>query len=100
MKNKQKHYKQINYQYWIKNQKRQLATVTNRKKEKLFIGYNFVAIFFVILASAIFSYTIKPIFVYRYFYVVYPAFLALVTYLATYNYNTKYKTIIHIVYNI
>ena len=47
------------------------------KRKKLFISYNFFAIVFVIFAAIIFSYTIKPIFMYRYFYVISPSYIAL-----------------------
>ena len=67
-----------------------------RKSEKLFFKYNFFAIISIFIFATIFSYLIKPIFCYRYFYVVFPCYLALVVMFTTYNYKTKLKTILQI----
>lgn len=48
-------------------------------KKKVFIGYNAFLIIFLTLIVAIFSYLVKPIFVTRYFYIIYPCYLALCT---------------------
>ena len=53
------------------------------KRKKLFIIYNFSAIFMVFIFALIFSYLIKPIFLYRYFYIVYPCYIALCAILTT-----------------
>ena len=47
------------------------------KRKKLFISYNFAAILFVFIFAVVFSYLVKPIFMYRYFYIVYPSYIAL-----------------------
>lgn len=50
-------------------------------KNKLFIKYNIFCIGFVILCAILVSYLIKPIYCYRYFYIVYPCVLALISYI-------------------
>ena len=52
------------------------------KRRKIFIFYNLGVIFAVFLFAFIFSYLVKPIFLYRYFYVVYPCYIALCAVLA------------------
>jgi len=66
----------------------------NKKREKLFFYYNFFAIIFVFICASVFSYLIKPIFCYRYFYVVYPSYLALVTFIVCFDFKTKYRAIL------
>lgn len=61
--------------------------ISNKKAYKIFISYNFLSIVFVFLGAVIFSYLIKPIFCYRYFYVVYPAYLALISLFASRQYK-------------
>lgn len=57
------------------------------KKEKLFIKYNCFAILFVMFCAALFSYLIKPIYHFRYFYVVFPCALMLVS--LVFNYLSR-----------
>ena len=71
-----------------------LIKTVKKRKEKVFIIYNFNAILFVFFASLIFSFLIKPIFCYRYFYVVYPCYIALVSYLLSINYKFKAQIIL------
>jgi hypothetical protein len=52
------------------------------KRKKLFISYNFGAIAAVFIFAIIFSYLVKPVFLYRYFYIVYPSYLVLCAVLA------------------
>lgn len=52
---------------------------SSKKAHRLFISYNFLSIVFVFFGAVIFSYLIKPIFCYRYFYIVYPFYLALIS---------------------
>jgi len=46
-------------------------------KNKIFLFYNSFLILFIIICVIIFSYLIKPIFFYKYFYIIYPNFIAL-----------------------
>lgn len=63
----------------------------NFKRQKLFLKYNFLIISAVILFSLVFSYLIKPVFLYRYFYVVYPFYLALCVYVVCFEYKTIFR---------
>lgn len=65
------------------------------KRKKIFIVYNFGAIFSILVFAFIFSYLIKPLFMYRYFYVVYPCYLALCVILAK---DIKYSLIVFILF--
>ena len=71
---------------------------TMSKRQKLFIKYNSFAIISVIAFSFAFSYLIKPIFHYRYFYVIYPFYLALCIYVICYNYKTIYKSFLRFLF--
>ena len=63
------------------------------KKEKLFIRYNFHIIFFVIFLALCFSFLIKPIFVYRYFYPLYPYYISLITFLVCKKFKLGFSII-------
>ena len=67
-------------------------------RQKLFIKYNSFAILSVIIFSFVFSYLIKPVFQYRYFYVVYPFYLALCICVICYNYKTIYKSFLRFLF--
>lgn len=54
----------------------------DKKIEKLFLNYNLFLIASVVILSVLFSYLIKPIFYYKYFYITYPSYLALVVVIA------------------
>ena len=75
-----------------------------KRKERVFIKYNLFAILFVFILAVIFSYLIKPIFCYRYFYVVYPCYIALISYFLSLDFKFKMqivlKTIILIVFGL
>ena len=64
---------------------------TKSPRKKLFLKYNFLAIASVIVFSFVFSYLIKPVFLYRYFYVVYPFYLALCVFVVCFEYKTILK---------
>lgn len=64
----------------------------NKKREKLFFNYNLYSFFVVFVLAVLFSYLIKPIFCYRYFYVVYPAYLTLVVMIVFCLSKTKLKS--------
>jgi len=57
------------------------------KKQKIFILYNVFAIISIFILAILFTYSIKPIFCYRYFYIVFAHFIALVILAITYKYN-------------
>ena len=61
---------------------------TKNLRKRLFLKYNFLAIASVIVFSFVFSYLIKPVFLYRYFYVVYPFYLALCVFVVCFEYKT------------
>ncbi len=65
-----------------------------KRKLKIFLKYNFFAIIFVFFASIIFSYLIKPVFLYRYFYIVYPMYLAVISLFASLDFKTKYNILL------
>ncbi len=65
-----------------------------KRKNKIFLKYNIFAIVFVFFASIIFSYVVKPIFLYRYFYIVYPMYLSVVCLFIVQDFKTKYNFII------
>ena len=48
-------------------------------RKRIFINYNVFLMIFLTITVAIFSYYVKPIFVTRYFYIIYPCYLALCT---------------------
>lgn len=50
------------------------------KKNRMFISYNYFAILFVLLCAIIISYLVKPIYNFKYFYIVLPNALALITF--------------------
>lgn len=58
-------------------------------KNKLFIKYHIFCIGFVILCAILVSYSIKPIYCYRYFYIVFPCTLALISYIFSYFLTKK-----------
>lgn len=62
----------------------------SNKKQKLFITYNSFAIISVFIFAILFTYLIKPIFCYRYFYIIFPCFLALSIFVMTFKYKIKY----------
>lgn len=64
---------------------------TKATKSKLFLKYNILAVISVIVFSLIFSLSVKSIFHYRYFYVIYPFYLAICTYVVCYEYKTVFK---------
>lgn len=64
---------------------------TNKKREKLFFNYNFCLIISIFILAVSFSYLIKPIFYYKYFYITYPSYLALVTVIISSFLKTKLK---------
>ena len=56
--------------------------------------FDFLSIAFVFVSAVIFSYLIKPIFCYRYFYVVFPSYLLIVVCLVSFDYfkdKSKFK---------
>ena len=65
-----------------------------KRKEKVFVYYNFCSIVFIFISAIIFSYLIKPIFSYRYFYVVYPCYLALISYFLCIDYKFKFQIVL------
>ena len=69
-----------------------------KRKEKVFVFYNFFAILFVFMCAFIFSYVVKPIFCYRYFYVVYPCYIALVSYFVACNYKFKGENLVKVLF--
>lgn len=71
---------------------------TKTPKTKLFLKYNILAIVSVIVFSLIFSLTVKSIFHYRYFYVIYPFYLALCTYVVCFEYKTIFKFFIQFLF--
>ncbi|MBQ4647010.1 MAG: glycosyltransferase family 39 protein [Candidatus Gastranaerophilales bacterium] len=64
------------------------------KKNRLFVKYNSFAILFVFLCAIAFSYLIKPIFCYRYFYVVFPCVLFLFAIIFKHLLSKKYGLIL------
>ena len=68
----------------------------NKKKDKLFLKYNVFAIFAIFIMAIIFSYLIKPIFCYRYFYVVFPCYLAAVCFLISFDFKRKIISFVQI----
>ena len=69
----------------------------NKKSEKLFLNYNFFLIITIFILATLFSYLIKPIYCYRYFYIAYPSYLALVTMIICHFCKIKLKAIVPIV---
>ena len=59
------------------------------KKNKLFLKYNLFSILFVLICSLLFTYLIKPIFYYKYFYVIFPFVLAIIAYISKQFLNKK-----------
>ena len=70
---------------------------TPKKREKLFVFYNILTIIFTIFASSVFSYTIKPIFCYRYFYILYPYYFAIVSVIVYYFWKRK-KIVLSVIF--
>lgn len=66
------------------------------KKNRLFIRYNYFAILSVFLFAFIFSYLIKPIFLPKYFYIVFPNVLALIAFI--YSFLSKKKITICLIF--
>lgn len=60
-----------------------------KKQDKILISYNAFLILFVFILATLFSYLIKPIFCYRYFYCVYPNCFILFIFLATFKFFKK-----------
>ena len=51
------------------------------KKDKLFLRYNFLAFIFILCSALLFTYLIKPIFYYKYFYIIFPNVIILISYI-------------------
>lgn len=64
------------------------------KKNKLFIKYNYLAIIFIMLCAMSFSYLIKPIYHFKYFYVVFPCALALIAFIYEYLAKKRFGLIL------
>ena len=60
-----------------------------KKKEKLFFAYNFMAIVAVFVAALVFSYLIKPIFFYKYFYIIFANYLVLLVMIVSRSFKIK-----------
>ena len=69
---------------------------TKSTKAKIFVKYNSFTILSTIILAFLVSYIVKPIFIYRYFYVVFPCFINLLGFLITYNYKFKLKIVFQI----
>jgi len=67
-----------------------------KKRIQLIFFYSYMAILSVFILALIFTYFIKPIFYYKYFYVVFPCYLTLLTIVIAHNYKDKLKNIIPI----
>lgn len=59
------------------------------KKYRLFINYHALNILFTIFSATIFSFLIKPIFAIKYFHIVFPCCIVLISYIISFPYKTR-----------
>ena len=69
-----------------------------KKKDKLLFEYSFLGIVAVFIFALLFSWLIKPIFFYKYFYVVFPLFLVLLVMVLTHKYKVVYRAFLAVLF--